>query len=639
MNPSTATATVIVDELVRCGVTEVVLCPGSRSAPLAYAVHAAERAGRLRAHVRVDERSAGFLALGLGKLSRRPAVVVTTSGTAVANLHPAVLEAFHGRVPLIVLTADRPSELRGTGANQTTTQPGIFAGAVRWQADVPAGCGRPGEAAAWRTAVDRAWAAATGCTQAWGIGDHGPVHLNVAFRDPLAPDLPAEAGDAAAAAALADPANAADPADPAALADPALAGRPHDRPWTLSAASTARAGHYTGSAVPVAWARAARHGAPEEDRTLLVLGDLPDAGWARHPLRLAALRGWPVVAEPFGIGDRAGVLPHGPLVLADPGWVREHRPDRVLVVGRVTLSRDLARLFREPGVRVETVSAVEEWTDPGHVAAEVHPWVELLTALDETETEAGGRDDDGLPVPTVGPWARAWVDAGHRLQQAVAAHLPQDWPSGPSVARAVLDGLDPADVLVLGSSNPARDVDLAMRPEDHVLVIAGRGLAGIDGTVSTAAGVALTADLHPRARRRTVALMGDLTFLHDANGLLVGPGEPRPDLTVVVVNDDGGGIFATLDYGHPDRADAFERFFTTPTGTDLAALCRAHGVGHTAVDSAAGLTAAVRATGRGIRVVEVRVPPGGHRRGRQALRDLAAEAVRGEALTRPARPR
>src|SRR5690606_947467 len=190
VNPSTALATVLVDELVRCGVREVVLAPGSRSAPLAYAVQQAERAGRLRLHVRVDERSAGFLALGLAKISRRPAVVITTSGTAVANLHPAVLEAHHASVPLIVLSADRPDELRGTGANQTTVQPGIFAGAVRWEHDLTPSQGGSagletnfGEALrthpAWRTTVDRAWGAATGA-----LGQvPGPVHLNVAFRD------------------------------------------------------------------------------------------------------------------------------------------------------------------------------------------------------------------------------------------------------------------------------------------------------------------------------------------------------------------------------------------------------------------------------------------------------------------------
>ena len=165
MNPSTACAEVVVDELVRHGVRDAVLCPGSRSAPLAFALHAADRDQRLRLHVRVDERSAAFLALGLAKGSGRPVPVVTTSGTAVANLHPAVLEASHSGIPLLLLTADRPPELRGTGANQTTAQPGIFGHAVRWQHDLATPDTRPGQVPMWRSTVSRAVAAATGCTR------------------------------------------------------------------------------------------------------------------------------------------------------------------------------------------------------------------------------------------------------------------------------------------------------------------------------------------------------------------------------------------------------------------------------------------------------------------------------------------
>ena len=192
----------LVDELVRCGVREAVLCPGSRSAPLAYALQEADRAGRLRLHVRVDERSAGFLALGLAKVTRVPAVVVTTSGTAVANLHPAVLEAHHGQVPLIVLSADRPPELQGTGANQTTTQPGMFGGGLRWSCQLGAPERRPGQVAAWRSSACRAVAASRGRPG----GVPGPVHLNVPLREPL---VPTEAG----------------------TWPEGLEGRPHGAPW------------------------------------------------------------------------------------------------------------------------------------------------------------------------------------------------------------------------------------------------------------------------------------------------------------------------------------------------------------------------------------------------------------------------
>lgn len=258
MHPSTALSTVVVDELLRGGVREAVLAPGSRSAPLAYALEEADRAGRLRLHVRVDERSAGFLALGMARASGRPVPVVTTSGTAVANLHPAVLEAHHGGVPLVVLSADRPAELRGTGANQTTVQPGIFAGAVRWEADLPAPelVGAVANAQ-WRSTVCRALAAAGGLPSSVA----GPVHLNVALRDPLAPALTST--------------------------QQAPAGREDGAPWTEVA-----------SVLPAPTAAA-----PIEpgERTVVLLGDLPDPALTRRALDWATQAGWPVLAEPFGV--------------------------------------------------------------------------------------------------------------------------------------------------------------------------------------------------------------------------------------------------------------------------------------------------------------------------------------------------
>ncbi len=563
MHPSTALATVLVDELVRCGVREVVLCPGSRSAPLAYAVQQAEREGRVRLHVRVDERSAGFLALGLAKVTRRPAVVVTTSGTAVANLHPAVLEAHHACVPLVVVTADRPAELRGTGANQTTVQPGIFAGAVRHQHDQPPAQGRPGEQASWRSLVCRAWAAAVGAH-----GDPGPVHLDIAFRDPLVPAL----GD--------------DDGWPE-----SLAGRPDGRPWVR--------GPRPGSAAePVTDLPA---------RTLLVLGDLPDPAGAASVLDLAERRGWPVVAEPFGTSDRRGVLPHGPLLLTDEHWLSGHLPELVLTVGRVTLSREVGALLRRPDVVVEQVSATAGWTDPSHVVRRVHTLAALLAST---------------PGPTDPAWSRQWHQAGAALAERLRPVLTTAEVTGPGVARAVLGALADGDTLVLGSSNPPRDLDLVdpATPRGVRTVVGNRGLAGIDGTLATAVGVALA------GAGRTVALLGDLTFLHDVNGLLIGPGEPRPDLTVVVLNDDGGGIFATLEQGAPERAADFERVFGTPTGADLAALCHGYGVAHGRVPGIPELVQALSEQESGIRVLEVSVDRAGHRSLRDALRSAASTA-------------
>ena len=598
MNPSKALATVLVDELVRGGVREVVLCPGSRSAPLAYAVLATERAGRLRLHVRVDERSAGFLALGLALGSRSPVAVVTTSGTAVANLHPGVLEAHHAGVPLLVLTADRPHELRGTGANQTTAQPGIFGASTRWFADLPAPVLRPGLAPFWRSTVCRALAAATGATG----GGPGPVHLNVSLREPLAPD-------------------------PTAPEWPdSLDGRAGDAPWVqVGPASAARAtapdgspahGAEPGDADEVARARArvgvgVGPGMPHVERTLVLIGRTRDPHVAQAAVAWAAGRRHPVVAEPFGPRSvRAASLPHGPLILTATDWLDAHEPERVVVVGRITLSRAVGALLRRPGVRVEVVSEGGQWPDPAHVAAAVHPPAVLGA---------------GAPPPAAEPgaWAEAWGSAGRDVADAVAAQsFP--WPSGLAVARTVAASLPADALLVLGSSNPVRDLDLASRGAVAGEVLANRGLAGIDGVVSTAVGAALA-----NPGRPAYAVVGDLTFLHDTNGLLVGPDEPTPDLTLVVVNDDGGGIFTTLEHGAPERAADFERVFGTPTGTDLGAICRAHGIRHTRAPDPEALAAAVTTHPDGLAVVEVRVDRGTHRQAHADLRALAAAALAG----------
>ena len=574
MHPSTALATVLVDELVRGGVREAVLCPGSRSAPLAYALEEADRAGRLRLHVRVDERSAAFLALGMARASGRAVPVVTTSGTAVANLHPAVLEAHHGGVPLVVLSADRPAELRGTGANQTTVQPGLFGPAPRWEVDLPAPGRRAGQVAHWRSTVCRALAAALDPASGPGWSRRGPVHLNVGLRDPLAP-------------ALEDVDGWPEPLD----------GRPDGRPWVRVAGPGETVG-------------------PGE-RTLVLLGDLPTPELTRAALGWAGAAGWPVLAEPFGVLPTGPhVVRHAPVAaaraLADPAL----RPDRVVVVGRLTLFRELGALVRLPGAVVEHVSAGPSWTDPSHV-------VQVVRGPEVLRTPPA-------PAPGAPAWVGAWTALGEELTEQVRAAStdPSAGPTGPSVATTVAAALGDDDVLVLGSSNGPRDLatglGLLAQP-GAPRVVAGRGLAGIDGTVSTAVGVGLAGG----GGGRTVALLGDLTFLHDANGLLVGPDEPRPDLTVVVVNDDGGGIFSTLEYGDPARSGtagsraATERLFGTPHGTDLEALCAAHRVEHHRVGTTVALADLLGRPASGIRVLEVPVDRAGHRPLRDRLRPPA----------------
>ncbi len=558
MNPSTALATVLVDELVRQGVRDVVLSPGSRNAPLAFALHTADAANRLRLHVRIDERTAAFLALGLAKGGAMPAAVVTTSGTATANLHPAVLEAAHSGIPLVVVTADRPPELRATGANQTTDQTRLYGGATRYFADVPAADDRVGQVRFWRNVVSQAVAAATGARTA----DPGPVQLNVAFRDPLVPDGDSE--------------------------------WPESLDRDAGATRVARAGQL------------ASHALPRGPRTVVVAGDDPLGKYGRQARQLAETGGWPLLAEPSS-GARSGPNALGPYRL-----LLDHEPlgsgvERVVVFGRPTLSRPVQRLLARADIEVVVVAPHGEWADAGRNAALVVPAVAVQGAADD------------------GEWLRRWLACDSTASAAVGRVLDEELRHGligGAVARALAERLQPRDLLVAGSSNPIRDLDLAAPPfADGVRVLANRGLAGIDGTVSTAVGAALAQ--RPRA---AYALMGDLTFLHDANGLLLGPDEPRPDLTIVVVNDDGGGIFGLLEQGGAEHAAAFERVFGTPHGTDLGALCAASSTPHRKVSTLDELADALE-PGAGIGVVEVPVNRRRTRAVHSRLRDAVAEAL------------
>ncbi|PSL54889.1 2-succinyl-5-enolpyruvyl-6-hydroxy-3-cyclohexene-1-carboxylate synthase [Saccharothrix carnea] len=530
MNPSTAQARVLVDELIRNDVRHVVLSPGSRNAPLSFALSEAAAAGRLTLHVRVDERTAGFLALGLAKGSGEVTAVTCTSGTAVANLHPAVLEARHSGVPVIAVTADRPVELYRTGASQTVDQQRIF-GTDTLQ--FPIAERRGNQNGLWRSLVCRAVATAR---------EQGPVHVNVPFREPLVPDgRPDDWPES-------------------------LDGRPFDMPWTRTAYRTTTSTH------------AADHLGP---RTLVIVGDTD------HDVSdLAERAGWPVIAEPTGHGLRHGTL------LLNAGDLPEHlKPRSLVVVGRATLSRGVLKLIAQTPV-VHVLSDELDWPDPQFTAT--HTSTDLV--LGEHDV-----DDD---------WLTAWQHADKAVADVVDDLLAkQPWPTGLHVARDLVAALPPGATLFLGSSNPVRDVDLVAAPRRDVRTYANRGVAGIDGSVSTAAGIALT-------EGPTYALIGDLTFLHDANGLLIGPGEPRPDLTVVVLNDDGGGIFALLEQGAKEHEQIFERVFGTPHGVDLKALCAAHHVPHTEARTPDELRQALDPPS-GIRVVEVRAQ-------RHELRDLHA---------------
>ncbi|QNG36189.1 2-succinyl-5-enolpyruvyl-6-hydroxy-3-cyclohexene-1-carboxylic-acid synthase [Geodermatophilaceae bacterium NBWT11] len=564
MNPSTAFARVFVDELLRGGVTDAVVCPGSRSAPVALALHQAELAGRLRLHVRIDERTASFLALGLAKASGRPVPVLTTSGTATAHLHAAVLEADESGVPLLALTADRPAELRGTGANQTIDQVGLYGGAVRWAADL--GAPEEGREAPqnryWRSLTARALIVAGGALS----GDPGPVHLNLALREPLMPE-----GH--------DPR----PEPPSGV----WAGRPDGAPWTTVAPGS---GPMVSTPLPPAAV-----GTPRRRRTLVVAGDAPPAV-GRSTSVVAEQRGWPVLAEPSsGAWGAATAVRGGSLLLGSGAWADAHRPDRVLVVGRPTLTRPVSALLAASDVVVETFTPHPTWPDAGRGSSAVSG------VLPDPGAALGGLDVSGHLVSD--GWADEWAQAALAVGTAVDAVLDAEPRlTAGRLARDLVAALPAGALLVLGSSNPVRDVDRLAAPRQGVTVLANRGVAGIDGTVSTAIGAALA---HQGAGGGPAfALMGDLTFLHDLQGLLTGDGEPVPDLTVVVPDNDGGGIFAQLEPGRAEHAAGYRRVFGTPHGRDLVSVARAMGWAATAISDATQLGPALAAGGP--RVVVVR---------------------------------
>ncbi|HEY1134765.1 MAG TPA: 2-succinyl-5-enolpyruvyl-6-hydroxy-3-cyclohexene-1-carboxylic-acid synthase, partial [Nocardioides sp.] len=531
------------------GVSDLVLAPGSRNAPLAFAAYDAARADRLRLHTRIDERTAAFLALGLTRVGAR-AAVVCTSGTAAANFHPAVLEAAHSALPLVVVSADRPAELRGTGAAQTTDQVRLF-----------------GDAAAFADLAAEADLEVLDALLAPPAGSPGPLHLNVQLTGVLVPTAPWTAGDIPAAS---EPDG------------PRIAGS--------RAADVYRRRLAEGSATVL----------PAGPRTVVVAGD--DAG---PPARiLAEAAGWPLLAEPSS-GARTGAHAlrcYRLLLGTDLGA----QVERVVVVGHPTLSRPVTQLLERADVEVVS------WQQPGRWARRPFP----VTA--EHDAVAAP------PEPAAGDaaWLAAWQEADRAVARRVDALVAAEAELTPyEVAGAVARAVPAGGLLVVGASSPIRDLELmgAVPPAgQRRLVLANRGLAGIDGTVSTAIGAALGRPHSTRA----LALVGDVTFLHDHGGLVLGPREERPDLTIVVVNDDGGSIFTMLEQGDPAYADAFDTLFGTPHGVDLASLCAATRTPHWRVESLAELEHALASPAGGVEVVEVRVRRDNRRALDAALRDL-----------------
>lgn len=542
---ATAFARCLVDEWVRAGVTEACVAPGSRSTPLALALASD---GRLRVHVHLDERSASFFALGAAKASGRPVIVLCTSGTAAANFHPAVLEAHHARVPLLVCTADRPPELRDTGAGQTIDQTRLYGDAVRWFVDP--GPPDPAAAGSWRSIASRAVAEAI-------EPPAGPVHLNLPFREPLMPT----------GAPIVD-----------------APGRPDGAPWTR----VVRSPHAPDAATV---ARVAELMAGRSRGVLI-------AGWGSSVTavtmsRVAAAVGWPVLADPLS-GARCG--PHAistyDALLRVAGAAASLLPDAVVRVGAPLTSKVVGE-WLGPGINQVVIDADGAWLDPSRAASE------MIAVDDELLLAAVADALEGSP-PRIDDWLATWFDGEQQARQAIDGVIDAwDQLFEGRIARDVVAALPDGATLIVASSMPVRDVEWFARPREGLRMLANRGVNGIDGFVSTVLGIA-AASTGP-----VVALTGDLCFLHDSNGLL-GAIDRGIDATFVVIDNGGGGIFSFLPQA--DDPEHFERLFGTPQNVDLAALAALHGIRCAVVERAADLVPAVLdgVAAGGVRMVLVR---------------------------------
>ena len=538
-------AATLVDEWARGGVLHAVVAPGSRSTPLALALadHAA-----IELHVHHDERSASFLALGLALATGVPVVVVTTSGTAAAQLHAAVVEADLARVPLLVCTADRPPELQDVGAPQAIDQTHLFGGAVRWFHEP--GVADAASAQGWRPLARRALAATMGRAQ-------GPVHLNLAFREPLL----------GTADVLPEDAPAGDPADARAWAE-----------GLLTPAMVAMVHGLVGC------------------RGILVAGPGSGPGWLVDAVAQAL--GWPVLAAPqapvWGVPD--AVVPAADTMLRNDWLAEALRPEVVVRLGTPLASKVVGEWIAASGAHEIVVAGPDRWIDP-HGSADVVLPVEPEALLDSWKTALHG----AAPVAD-GVWLEAWSEAGESALAAVEATLPvllrESGPTEPGIVHDIVEALPDGTELVVSSSMPVRDLEWFARPRSGLRVHANRGANGIDGVVSTAVGVAAG------SRRPTVLLIGDVAFLHDSNGLL-GLARRPLDLVIVVIDNDGGGIFSFLPQAGVLARDRFEALFGTPHGLDLVALASGFGVAARAVTAKVGEQVAASLAAGGVHVLVV----------------------------------
>ena len=505
VSETTSLARVIVRQIIEAGITDVVISPGSRNAPLSFAFFAASQKGLIKLHSRIDERTAAFFALGLAKASGRAVPIVCTSGTAVANYHPAVLEAHHTNTPLLVLTADRPARLRKTGANQTTEQARIFGKSVRYFADI-SGAVFPMELPLYSLA-------------------NGPVHLNIQFEEPLAAD-----------------------SDSSWLDEITVA------PRTIKSTKTP-------SSLKV-----------KSERGVLVVGHDRGGFTVEEVNAFADQLGWPLVSEdPLSLKN---AISHASLFLGSTAISKELTPKTVIVIGRTTLSRSINTFI---------------------AAADKQIVIDSRIATVDTDRYADKRFTQ-IPTLESNSADQEWLEKWKKFSERTSKELEKvtQW-SEPVLARTVASHIKNGTTLFVSSSRPVRDIEAFATARSGIETFANRGLAGIDGNISTAMGIAT-------ARTSTIAVLGDLSFLHDLTGLIHGD---KPNLLILVVDNNGGGIFSTLAHR---GSDGFESIFGTPHNLDLSAIATALNIKTSSIKSVSQLEKELSQPIEGIRVVVAQMP-------------------------------
>ena len=544
------------EELARSGVELAVVSPGSRSTPLAVALWRQEG---IDVQVILDERSAGFFALGTALTTEKPAVVLCTSGSAAANLHPSVVEADEAGVPMIVLTADRPPELRDIGAGQTIDQLKLYGDAVRWFSEVGTHEADDDGLLHFRAVACRAY------SEALGDPRPGPVHLNVPWREPLAP-IPVEGQ-----------VTATDPL--------ALEGR-GDAPLNAVSASTARADE--------GFLDLLAERIESSPRGLIVAGRQSDPLLAEPVSALAAAAGYPILAEPTS-QLRRGPHDRSLVVSAYDHIARERatelEPELILRFGDLPTSKPLRQwLASIEGLDQIVVDPVGEWREPTRRAATIVRADPSATARSLTERLARLRP--GASSVAGAPFAAAWLGAEQAVRKAVDGHLEQlDELSEPGVWTALAQALRDGDSVLAASSMPVRDLELVLRPgPEGVRFASNRGANGIDGLVSTAAGLAAGSGA------RTWAVLGDLALFHDLGGLA--PARDVPELRLIVIDNSGGGIFHFLPQADAMPEAEFEALLGTPSGLEPAEAAELFGLSVAAPSTPADLSAALAGDAR-----------------------------------------